>query len=375
MKIKSKIMESSVIVIKIGSSILIKKDLFNEKKLLEILEDIKFFLRKKKKIILVASGAVALGKRYIKFQNDKKLTIKQKQALASCGQTLLMSNFLQIFNSSKLKVSQVLLTIGDTDDRKRSIQARDTLKTLMELNVVPVINENDTVANEELKFGDNDRLAARVAQIIDADLLILLGDVDGLYNKNPKNNPDARLISIIKKIGPEVINMADNNISEHGTGGMKTKLQAAEIAMSCGCDTIICSGLEKRPLKKIIDGVKINCTCFISNAKRKKNHFKNWLAASIKTPGRIIIDDGAFHALKKGASLLPSGVISVIGKFKTGDILEISTKNKEIIGKGIVSYDYKEVKLILGKNSKQIEEILGYISSDELIHRDNMIIK
>ena len=143
---------------------------------------------------------MALGKKYIKFQNDKKLTIKQKQALASCGQTLLMSNFLQIFNSSKLKVSQVLLTIGDTDDRKRSIQARDTLKTLMELNVVPVINENDTVANEELKFGDNDRLAARVAQIIDADLLILLGDVDGLYNKNPKNNPDARLISIIKKI-------------------------------------------------------------------------------------------------------------------------------------------------------------------------------
>ena len=367
--------KSKIIVIKIGSSILIKNDIFNETKLKEILEDIRVFLKKKKKVILVASGAVPMGIKYIKSKNNEKLTIKQKQALASCGQSLLMRNFLKVFDNSKLKVAQILLTLGDTDDRKRSLQARDTLNTLLKLNVIPVINENDSIANEELKIGDNDRLAARVAQIISADLLILLSEVDGLYDRNPKNNPKARLVKKVKNIDPELMKMVDNNISKYGSGGMKTKIQAAEITMNCGCDTVICSGLEKRSLKKIINDEQFPSTWFMAKKNRQKNYFKNWLAGSIKLHGKIIIDEGAFNALKKGASLLPSGVIAATGKFKTGDILEIAIRNKKIIGKGIVSYDYKEVKLILGKNSNQIEEILGYISSDELIHRDNMIIK
>ena len=375
MKKKLRTFESEVIVIKIGSSILIKNDDFNEKKLKQILDDIKIFHKKNKKVILVASGAVALGIKYIDYQSDSKLTIKQKQAVASCGQSLLMRYFLEIFEKSKLRVAQILLTLGDTEDRKRSLQARDTLKILLDKGVVPIINENDSIANEELKIGDNDRLAARVAQIVSADLLILLSDVDGLYDKNPKNYPDAKLISEVKTIDSKLIKMSDNHISKYGSGGMKTKILAAEITTSFGCDTVICSGLEKRSLEKIANDKYVPSTRFISQKNKRKNHFKNWLAGSINILGKVTIDDGAFKALKKGASLLPSGVISTTGKFRTGDVLEIITKNKKIIGKGIVSYDHKEVKLIKGKNSNQIENILGYISSDELIHRDNMIIK
>ena len=271
-----------------------------------------------------------------------------------------------------MKVAQILITSSDTEDRERSLNARDTISILLKSDVTPVINENDSVSNEEIKFGDNDRLAARVAQIINADFLILLSDVDGLYDKNPKLHKNAQLIKRINKINEKLFKKLTDETNELGSGGMLTKVKAAKIASNSGCITIISSGKVKRPLSNIIKGTNEKFTWFTTKYYKNKNLFKSWLAGSINVCGTIMIDDGAYNALKKGASLLPSGVISVKGKFRSGDLIEIVTKNKKVVAKGIVSYNFKETKLISGKKSSQIENILGYIGKDEIIHRDYM---
>ena len=369
------ILNSQIIVIKIGSSILTTRYGFNKSKLKEIMLDVISLKKKKIKIVIVASGAVSLGMEYLDINDKDFLTINEKQAIASCGQILLMRNFQEIFDTKKIKISQVLLTFSDTEVREHSLNARDTINTLLKMNIIPVINENDTVADEELKFGDNDRLAARVAQIINADLLILLSDVSGLFDKNPNKYHSAKLVPFIKKIDRKILNMASNETNEFGSGGMYTKIQAAKIAMNSGCDTLICSGKFKRPVKTLIDNPKKNYTLFISKKIKKKNYFKNWLAGSIKINGKLIIDDGACEALKNGASLLPSGVISSKGIFRVGDVVEIFTKKKNIVAKGIISYDCNEVKKIVGKRSEEIKKILGYMRKNELIHRDFMILE
>ncbi len=358
------------IILKIGSSLLIENKKFNSKWLDSFIEDLIFLKKQKIEIIIVASGAVSLGENYLKIKNEK-ISITDKQALAACGQVILMENFMKAFIKKKIKVAQILLTFSDTEDRRKSLNSRETLKSLLNGGVIPIINENDTVATDELKFGDNDRLASRVAQILDADLLILLSDVKGLYDDNPKTNKNAKLIPIVKNINTKYLKTVSDQTNEYGSGGMKTKIEAAEIADSFGCSTIICQGNLKRPISNLIKN-RIG-TLFLSRNKKKKG-LKNWIAGSINVSGSITIDYGACNALKKGSSLLPIGVKRISGNFSKGDIVQIIDSDGKKIGKGITYYDCSELKLIKGKQTTFIKEILGYEGREEIIHRDYLFL-
>ena len=357
------------IVIKIGSSLLIDEGKFNYKWLRSFVEDLDIFLNKTQ-VIIVASGAVSLGKSYLKF-NAHDVNLNMKQAFAACGQIFLMNNFIKCFEEKKKKVAQILLTFSDTEDRRRSLNSRETIKSLLFSNVIPIINENDTVATDELKFGDNDRLAARVAQIVEADLLLLLTDVKGLFDKNPKYHEDAKLIEIITKIDSRIYKMATSQTNSYGSGGMFTKIQAAEIAGSYGCNTLIFQGNIGNPLEKL---KKNDVGSVFVSVEKKKKGVKNWLAGSINISGTLEIDNGAIDALKKGASLLPSGIQRVLGKFSKGDIIEIIDYNGKKLGKGITYYDAHEVEMIKGKKSNFIKKILGYEGREEIIHRDYLYL-
>ncbi|MEL0245982.1 MAG: glutamate 5-kinase [Alphaproteobacteria bacterium] len=359
------------IVIKIGSSLLINQNKFNSNWLSNFIDDLIFLTKKKKKIVIVASGAVSLGKKYLNIKK-KKISIEMKQACAACGQVILMRNFMNSFEKKKMKVAQILLTFSDTEDRRKSLNSRETIKSLVDLGIIPVINENDTVATDELKFGDNDRLAARVAQVINADLLVLLSDVDGLYDKNPKLNKDANLIREISEISSKTFKMATSETNDYGSGGMFTKIQAAEIAFTFGCDTLIMKGNQKNPIKNFEKNK--NGTLFKSPIKKKKVSFKNWLGGSINISGSVKIDEGAIKALKLGASLLPSGVKKISGNFAKGDIIEILNDNGKKLGRGISYYDSHELNLIKGKKSIYIKDTLGYEGREEIIHRDYLFL-
>ncbi len=359
---------SKRIVIKIGSSLLFRKKQFNFEWLDSLLKDILILKKNSIDIALVVSGAVSLGREYLNLKN-KKLKINHKQACAACGQVILMQNFMKSFKKKKIKVAQLLLTFADTEDRKKSLNSRETINTLVNSNIIPIINENDTVATEELKFGDNDRLASRVAQIFGAQNLILLSDVDGLFDKNPKKNNKAKLIPVIKKIDKKIINMASRETNFFGSGGMSTKIQAAEIASSFGCNTLICSGKTNNPISNYLKNKK--GTWFLSS-KKSGSSFKNWLAGTIKVAGRVLVDDGALKALLSGASLLPSGIKKISGKFYRGDIIEIMTLEGQKIGKGISFYDSLEIEKIRGRKTSDIKNLLGYLATDEVIHRDNL---
>ena len=359
------------IVIKIGSSLLINQNKFNSNWLSNFIDDLIFLTKKKKKIVIVASGAVSLGKKYLNIKK-KKISIDMKQACAACGQVILMRNFMNSFEKKKMKVAQILLTFSDTEDRRKSLNSRETIKSLVDLGIIPVINENDTVATDELKFGDNDRLAARVAQVINADLLVLLSDVDGLYDKNPKLNKDANLIREISEISSKTFKMATSETNDYGSGGMFTKIQAAEIAFTFGCDTLIMKGNQKNPIKNFEKNK--NGTLFKSPIKKKKVSFKNWLGGSINISGSVKIDEGAIKALKLGASLLPSGVKKISGNFAKGDIIEILNDSGKKLGRGISYYDSHELNLIKGKKSIYIKDTLGYEGREEIIHRDYLFL-
>ncbi|MBD22974.1 MAG: glutamate 5-kinase [Alphaproteobacteria bacterium] len=359
------------IVIKIGSSLLINENKFNSRWLSHFIDDIIFLIKKKKKIVIVASGAVSLGKKYLNI-NQKTISIEMKQACAACGQVILMKNFMRSFEKKKKKVAQILLTFSDTEDRRKSLNSRETIKSLIESNIIPIINENDTVATDELKFGDNDRLAARVAQVINADLLILLSDVNGLYNKNPKLYKDATLINKVPEINSKIFKMSTSETNDYGSGGMFTKIQAAEIAFTFGCDTVIMKGNLQNPILNFEK--KKKGTLFKAQKKNKKDNFKNWLGGSINISGSVKIDDGATQALKNGASLLPSGVKKITGKFVKGDIIEILNDKGKKIGRGISYYDSSELNLIKGKKSIYIKDTLGYEGREEIIHRDYLFL-
>ena len=363
---------SKTIVIKIGSSLLVDKNKKIRKKWLSsFAKDVQELITRKKKIVIVSSGAIALG--CIKMDyNKKKLKLDKSQAIASIGQIELMNLFSNTFSKYRLNISQILLTLEDTEERRRSLNAKRTFQNLFDLNFIPIVNENDTIATSEIKYGDNDRLASRVAQITNADTLVLLSDVDGLYTKNPKKNNSAKLIHYIKKITKSIEKSSENTSSTISVGGMTTKLKAAKISLAAGCSMFITKGDKIKPISSIFKEKKFT---LFSTTKSPKSARKKWISSQIIAKGSIKIDLGAEEALKKGASLLPAGIISIAGTFEKGDIINVLNKKNKIICVGLSSYPSKDAKLIAGAKSDEIEGLLGYHLRDVVIHRDDMVLR
>tara|TARA_B100001093_G_scaffold151070_1_gene143797 strand:+ start:971 stop:2077 length:1107 start_codon:yes stop_codon:yes gene_type:complete len=361
---------SKIIVIKIGSSLLVdNKKKIRKKWLSSFANDLKKLKSKNKKIIIVSSGAIALGCKKMNIEK-KNLKLDKSQAIASVGQIELMNLFSQTFSKFKLNISQILLTLDDTEERRRSINAKRTFENLFDLDYIPIVNENDTIATSEIKYGDNDRLASRVAQITNADTLILLSDVDGLFTKNPKIFKDAKLIKKVNDLDKDIKNINIKGITEFGKGGMITKIEAAKICNLAGCNMIIANGLYLNPINQI--DKKKNCTLFISKIS-KLHARKKWIISSISPKGELIIDDGAKKALINGKSLLAAGIKKVSGKFNKGDHIKIiDIKNNEF-ARGLSSFSSEEIVKIIGCHSNEIEKILGYVSKSEVVHKDDMV--
>ena len=364
------IVRSKKIVIKIGSSILIDQNGKPKKRWLEeLVKGIKFLIRQKKQIVIVSSGAIALGCEYLGIKKNG-LKFYKSQAVASIGQIELMDFYKKTFEKSKIKISQILLTLDDTEQRRRSINARRTIDNLLAMGIVPIVNENDTTATTEIKYGDNDRLAARVSQIINADCLILLSDVDGLYTDNPRKNKSTKLIKTVKEIDENIKKYANKAENFYGSGGMKTKIEAAKICQLSGCYMAIANGNYKNPIKKIIKSKK--CTWFLPKVS-KLDARKQWIIGSIAPKGEVIIDLGAVKAINNGKSLLPAGVKKINGNFEKGDHILVKDINETECARGLTSFSSIEIEKIKGSHSSKIKNILGYSSREEIIHKDDLV--
>jgi len=355
--------EFKKIVIKLGSSTVIdKKGKFKSAWVQSLIKDIKS-LKKNIEVIVVSSGAIALGQNFLKIKK-KKIKIEMSQAIAAVGQIHLSEEFRKNFNKQKLKTAQILVSLDDTEQRRRALNIRRTFENLFKIKAVPIVNENDTTATSEIKYGDNDRLAARVAQIVNADALILLSNVNGLYDNKKK------LIKSVDTISDEILNLANKDISNYGSGGMITKIEAAKICMNAGCLMYIANGNIKYP----ITNMKKNkvYTCFkpkISTLDARKK----WIVSSLISSGKIQVDKGAEKALKNGKSLLAIGIIKIDGSFSKGDNILILNENNDELARGLSSFSSKELIKIIGKRSKEIEKILGYPSKSEVVHIDDMV--
>jgi glutamate 5-kinase len=361
---------SKIIVIKIGSALIVDSNKKIRKKWLSsFAKDIQKLKDKNQKIVIVSSGAIALGCKKMNF-NKKSIKLDKSQAIASIGQIELMNLFSQTFTKYKLNISQILLTLEDTEERRRSLNAKRTFENLFDLGFIPIVNENDTIATTEIKYGDNDRLASRVAQITNADTLILLSDVDGLYTKNPKMFKDAKLIKKVDDIKKDLKEINIKGINEYGSGGMQTKIEAAKICQLAGCNMIIANGLYTNPISRIID--KSYCTLFSSKVS-KLDARKKWIISSVAPKGAIIIDDGAKKALKSGKSLLAAGIKKITGKFNKGDHIKILDKKNTECARGLSSFTSEEIIKIMGHHSNEIEKLLGYVAKSEVIHKDDMV--
>ena len=358
------------IVIKIGSSILVdKKGRPKKVWLKEFAKDIKLLMKKKKQIVIVSSGAIALGCEYLQI-NKKGLKVDKSQAVASIGQIELMNFYKKTFDKNKIKISQILLTLDDTEQRRRSINAKRTIDNLLAMEIVPIVNENDTTATTEIKYGDNDRLAARVSQIISADCLILLSDVDGLYVDDPKKNKKAKLIKTVEEIDENIKRYATKAENLYGSGGMKTKIEAAKICQLAGCYMAIANGHHINPIKKVFKNQK--CTWFLPKIT-KLDARKQWIIGSIAPKGEVIIDHGAIRAISNGKSLLPAGVKKISGIFEKGDHILVKDQNNVECARGLASFSSFEIEKIKGSHSSEIKNILGYSSREEIIHKDDLV--
>jgi glutamate 5-kinase len=360
------------VVVKIGSSLLIDKrtGTLNRGWLDSLAGELAAMLRNGQQVMLVSSGAIALGRNYLEFR-PRQRRLDELQAAAAAGQVLLAHAYQELMGGHGIKVAQVLLTPDDTENRTRYLNARSTLETLVGQGVMPVINENDTVATQEIRYGDNDRLAARVAEMTSADCLVLLSDVDGLYDADPNVNKSARLIAEVREITPEIEALAGAARTEFGSGGMATKVAAARICMSAGCATLIANGHKERPLAAVIGGD--NHTWFLPSRSPLAAR-KQWIAGTLKPRGRLHIDSGAEQALRAGSSLLPVGVTGAEGHFDRGDAVSIFSSAGKEIARGLVVYAADEARRILGKHSNEIESLLGYQGRNEMIHRDNLVL-
>ena len=321
-------------------------------------------------VIVVTSGAIALGRRALRLPK-RSLRLEEKQAAAATGQILLAGAWAESLAEHGLATAQILVTLGDTESRRRYLNARATMETLLKLGAVPVVNENDTVATTEIRYGDNDRLSARVAVMAAAETLVLLSDVDGLYTADPTTDPEARHLPEVAEITAEVRAMAGGSGSDVGTGGMASKLVAARIATQSGCAVVLASGKADRPLAALRAGARSTLFLAPSTPRSAKKH---WLAASLKPAGRLTVDDGAVRALRRGSSLLPAGVTAVAGSFERGDAVLVENATGLAIAKGLVAYDATDARAIKGRHSEAIEALLGYRGRDEMIHRDDLVL-
>ncbi len=358
------------VVIKIGSSLLVDPSTGRLDDLWfgSLVDDVGALRSRGQDVLLVSSGAIALGRRHLGLR-EGPLRLEQSQAAAAAGQIRLAHAWQEALGRHDIPVAQVLLTLGDTEQRRRYLNARGTLETLLGLGAVPVINENDTVATEEIRYGDNDRLAARVAQMMSADCLVLLSDVDGLYTADPTQFPEAELIATVSEITPDVEILAGESTTDLGSGGMITKIAAAKIALRAGCHMVIASGRNPHPLQAVESGAP--CTWFVAGDTPASVR-KQWIAGSLKPRGDLVVDAGAAAALAAGKSLLPAGVIEVHGEFERGDAVIVRDGDGTELAHGLVAYSVSEARRIMGRKSSEIAAILGYGGRDELIHRNDL---
>lgn len=364
--------EAKRIVLKIGTSVLLdERNRISSAVAEGFARQVKAIRDLSVDVIIVSSGAIASGMEAMGLKK-KPTEMAKKQALASIGQILLMKMYMEAFAKVSLNVSQVLLTHEDTKSRSRCLNLMNTIDSLLAMGVVPIINENDTLSFKEIMFGDNDNLSALIAQITGADLLFLLSDVDGLYDKDPKRHPHARMLSTVKRIDEEIEGLAGGTRSEKSVGGMASKIEAAKKAGHFGISTRVVKGDDPDVVLRVLKGEEIG-TLFIP--KRRLPRKKCWIAFAYKPKGRIRIDEGAVKALlSKGKSLLPSGIYDVQGDFTRGECVEISTKEDLMIARGIVNYSSADISKIMGSKSIEIENKLGYKYTEEVIHRDNMVL-
>ncbi|MFM7084428.1 MAG: glutamate 5-kinase [Hyphomicrobium sp.] len=364
--------EARRIVVKIGSALLFDRDngALKTEWLSSLIDDVAELCRSGRDVVLVSSGAIALGRHKLALPSGT-LELEQSQAAAAVGQISLAAAYQSFAARHGLTVAQILLTFSDTEERRRYLNARQTIETLLRLGAIPVVNENDTVATAEIKYGDNDRLSARVASMVSADCLVLLSDIDGLYTAPPSVDPEAHHIPYLTDITPEIESMAGAAGTEISKGGMKTKIEAGKIALGSGINMIITNGNKNNPLRAIAAGGKV--TWFVANQDPVTAR-KRWISGQLEPRGVLHIDGGAERALYSGKSLLPAGVTRLEGSFDRGDSIIIRSIDGKELGRGLVAYSKSEAERIIGKRSTDIQSILGYHGGDELVHRDNMAL-
>jgi glutamate 5-kinase len=360
------------IVIKVGSTLLVDRErgVVHQRWLKALTEDIAQLREHGQEVLVVSSGAIALGRRELGFGSGD-LKLEEKQAAASSGMISLAHAYQEALAVHDLTAALVLLTIGDTENRRRYLNARNTLDQLLRAGAIPIINENDTVATDEIRIGDNDRLAARVAAMVSADVLVVLSDVDGLYTADPRLQGNAEHIPVVNDITSEIEGMAGVAKPDDGLGGMITKLEAAKISIGAGCRMVIFDGHVDHPLRALDGGA--TCTWFVPSASPRTER-KQWIAGSLKPAGKLIVDGGALNALEQGKSLLPAGVVDVEGLFERGDAVQVCTSNGSEIARGLCAYNAADARQIKGHKSGEIERLLGYRGRDEMIHRDDMVL-
>jgi glutamate 5-kinase len=360
------------VVVKVGSGVISNAAGLEYDRVAELSADICQLLDRGLAVVLVSSGAISAGKGQLGIVGRPQ-TIPQKQAAAAIGQTRIIHEYKETFQKLRHNVAQVLLTRDDLSNRRRYLNARNTVMTLLEYGVTPIVNENDTVVVDEIRFGDNDNLSALVTNLVEADLLVILSDVDGLYDRDPSEDPYAELIPIVERVTPDIEAMGGKGSSDLGTGGMRTKLKAAKRAALSGVGTLIVNGRNANILSRIFDGEEVG-TYFLP-AQSKMTAKKHWIAFSKKPRGKLLIDAGGQRAvIKHGKSLLPSGICGVEGGFERGDAVRLCNRDGEEFARGVISYSLAETLRIMGKQTAEIEEILGYKYRDEVVCRDNLVL-